>query len=204
MATKIQVYRLAATAVGASSNITSPDDDRPVAKAISAVWDLQRRKAIRDGSWNFAMTRDSLPALDAAPKHTYAYAYQEPAGLVRLIEVYGLARSDYQRESKKILCNQAAPLDIRYLRDVTEPAEWDDDFAEAFALRIACKIGRKIAGSAFDREATWKDYQDAIDATKAVDAMENPPIEQEEADWITARWHGPIERTMGTWEDGGA
>jgi hypothetical protein len=187
VASKIQVYKAAATAVGSSTQITSPEDDRPVARAITAVWEIQRQAAIRDGSWNFAIKRARLPALNSAPTHGYDYAYQLPAACLRLIEVSGQAREDYQLEGREILCDARGPLDIRYLRDVTEPAEWDSEFADAFAQRIAWRIGRKLAGSTFDKDGAWREYQALIAAAKSTDAIENPPIEQEESDWVKAR-----------------
>jgi hypothetical protein len=76
------------------------------------------------------------------------------------------------------------------VRDVTEPALWSDDFADAFAKRIAWAIGPDICGSSFDKSAAWSAYQDALRAAKRVDAMENPPLEQEEVSWVTARFAG--------------
>lgn len=198
MASETQVYNLASKRVG-GPRITSPDDDRTVARAIRAVWDIERRAAIRDGSWNFAMERFRLPALSARPAFGFARAYELPAECVRLIEVYGCTRTDYQVEGGKILANVSGPLDIRCLVDVETASRWDDAFVQAFALRIALTIGEDIAGSAFDRSGVQNDYYASIAASKRVDAMENPPIQQAEDDWILARMAGGVVDPTRPW-----
>lgn len=203
MASEIQVYKAAATAVGSSSQITSPTDDRPVARAIRNVWDINRRAALRDAAWNFAMARAELPALAQAPVFGFDSAFQLPADSVRLIEVFGEARAEYQVEGRKVLADVSGPLRIRYIRDVTEPSEWDDEFAMAFGLRIGWMIGEKIAGSSFNQDRAWRNYREALVQAKTSDGSENPPIGQEESDWIRARWAGSREDAMHLWHDGG-
>lgn len=198
MASVTQVYNLASKRVG-GPRITSPDDDRTVARAIKGVWDIERRAAIRDGSWNFAMARFRLPALTTAPAFGFTHAYKLPAECLRLIEVYGHEREDYQLEGRSILANISGPLDIRCLTDIEEPSFWDDAFAEAFAFRIALAIGDDIAGSAFDRASVERDYAVRIAASKRVDAMENPPIAMEEDDWILARVAGSVVDPTRPW-----
>lgn len=190
MASEIQVYKAAATAVGSSAQIASPNDDRPVARAIKAVWDMQRRAALREAAWNFAIARAELPALTSIPAFGFTSAYQTPADFLRLIEIHGFARSDYQIEGRRILTNTTGPLQLRYIRDMPEPADWDDEFAEAFALRIAWRIGPKIAGSAFSQDQAWRAYREALAQAKTTDATENPPFDQEESDWVLARHAG--------------
>ncbi len=193
MASYVQVANMAAIKIGTEARITAPDDDRPVARVLAAAWDIQRRAAIRDGSWNFAMARAALPALADAPTFGWSAAFALPADFVRLIELGPeRSRDAYQIEGRQILAATSGPLELRYLRDVTEAGLWDDDFAEAFACRLAWKCGKRIAGSNYSEDAGWQEYQAAIAGAKRVDALENPPIDQEESSWILARggWDG--------------
>lgn len=191
MASYVQIANLAAELIGTEARLTSPDDDRVLARNVKAVWDLQRRATIGDGAWNFATKRDGLPALTGAVAYPFSYAYQLPADCLRLLEVLNVsARDNYQVESGQILCDTAAPLYIRYLYDVPDPALWDDGFADAFAKRIAFTIGKRIAGSTYDATMGWRLYQAALNDSKAQDARENPPIQQEESSWIEARLGG--------------
>lgn len=192
MASWVEIANMIGTHVGSSTRITDPDDDRTLARKIRAVWDLQRREAIRDGSWNFAVQRDKPAALVDVPAHGFEYQFNLPSSCLRLIEVRagGGQIDDYRLEAGRILCNHSGPIETICLVDVEEPAKWDAAFTAAFAWRVAWAIGNSVSGSAFDKQGAWRGYTEASAAAKRVDAMENPPIEREESDWITARHSG--------------
>jgi hypothetical protein len=186
----VEIANSAATWIGTQGGIVDPDDNRLLARTVRQVWDLQRRSTLRDGEWNFACGREGLPALAGTPPYGFSYWYQMPALSLRLLELVDDPRADYRLEGGKILTDSGAPLQIRYIKDVVEPAQWDETFADAFAKRIAWHIGRRIAGSAYDMVTGERIYRAAIGAAKSVDGRENPPIEQEESSWVTARFGG--------------
>lgn len=193
MADQSKVANLAAVRIGTQSRITSLDDNTTIARTLKAVWDIERQAVLRDGSYNFATASTDLGALGPSfgVPYPWDYAFQMPADALRLLEVQNLAsRDDYQREGSVILCNSAGPLYIRYIKDVPEVASWDAAAVEAFALRLAWRCGRKIAGSAFDLDTCWAEYRQAIGRAKAVDALENPPIAVDDGSWIAARLGG--------------
>lgn len=190
MSSYAEIANSAATIVGTAARLTLPGEDTVLGRAVAAQWDIARRALLRDGSFNFAMKRASLPMLAEVPAHGYGRAFQLPADCLKLVEVYGWSRGDYQLEGTRILCDAGAPVQIRYIRDVEEPAEFDGLVAEAFAQKIACLIGNKIAGSAFKEELNEERYRDKIAKAKRADALETPPIRQEESGWIVARHVG--------------
>lgn len=193
MANIASIANAAATRMGSAVRIVSLDDDRTVARTLKAEWDAQRRFVLRDGAWNFAARRAELAADDSGDRviYPFAYAFPMPAESLRLIEVLDLADpADWTYEDGAVLCNTAGPLRVRYAVDVPEIARWDDLAADAFALRLAWRCGHKIAGSAFDKEACWRDYVVALGRAKTIDAMENPPIDMAESPWIDARIGG--------------
>jgi len=189
MADYVTIANMAASLIGEDDQIVTPADDTHIGRTISAVWDLCRRAAIRDHSWNCFMARKGLAAeaLDDVP-YPWGYSFPLPSDCLRLIEVLNL--SDYQVEGRSILCNSAGPVYIRYLRDLKEPAEWDDLFAVAFSRRIAVQIGTRIAGSSYDRSAGWQLYQDGLSQAKRADARENPAVEPAWTEWEMARFGG--------------
>lgn len=202
MASYVEIANRAAIAVGTSARLNAPGDDTVLGRAVAAVWAIERQAALRDGGWNFAIRRDNLAKLATTPKHGYDAEFQLPADCLKLVEIYGTERLRYQLEGRKILADTNGPLEIRYLADVKEPAEFDASFAKAFALRIACAIGNRIAGSAFDKNGTWREYLEAVGQAAGADALENPPVDLEESEWVTARFAGGVEDFSG-WVDGG-
>lgn len=203
MSSYVEIANRAAVAVGTSARLTTPGDDTVLGRAVAAVWDLERKAALRDGGWNFAIAREELPQLAEKPKHGYDAQFELPSDCLKLIEIYGGQRLRYQLEGRHILADTSGPLQIRYLRDIDEPAEFDASFAEAFALRIAMAIGNKIAGSAFDKGAVFNQYRDALGSARSADAGENPPVVHEESDWVLERFRGQGGSALSGWEDGG-
>jgi hypothetical protein len=200
MSNYVTIANSAAMTVGTSARLLDPGDDTVLGRAVASVWDIERKAALRDGAWNFAMKRAELAALVQTPVHEYPYKFQVPADCLRLIELYNLPRAAWQLESKQILSKELGPLRIRYLADIKEPALFDPQFAHCFALRIACAIGNRIAGSTFKEELNWNKYRQALAEAKRTDAMENPPIDFYESEWVQARWAG--DRTDLTRLDG--
>lgn len=194
MSSEAEIANLAALKMGASAVIVSLDDDRKVARTLKAVWAIERRKTLREGSFNFSTTRGTLAKLSTvSPAEIYPYsaAFAMPAAGLRLLEILNTElRGAYQLEKGRVLCNSEGPVYARWIEDVPEPANWDDAFAEAFACRLAWRCGREVQGADFDVATAWSVYREAISGGKRVDARENPPIEQEECDWINARFTG--------------
>lgn len=191
MATETQIANLAAMRCMSTTRITSLDDNRPLAIRLKAIWDIERRATLRDGSFNFAARRGTLGQLvvtSTAEVYPYMSAFELPAECLRLIEIlHDSVRKDYRLEGRRVLCNVNGPLYARWITDVTEPAEWGDAFADAFAWRLARNVGPGSYGEGFDAAAAERQYQMAIVRAKGVDAKEDPPQSQEESDWILAR-----------------
>lgn len=185
---------MAASLIGETDELRTPQDDTTLGRNVAKVFDLCRRSTIRGGAWNFATRRASLAAVaDPGEIYPWGYAFQMPADSLKLREVLGYKRADYQLEGdKRILCNTLGPLYIRYLFDVPEPANWDDLFADAFAARIAFQIGPVLAGGAYDKATGWKIFQSALSVAKGEDANENPPQESDWTGWELARFGGGL------------
>jgi hypothetical protein len=189
----VTIANLAASALGEDDQLSSPDDNNHLSRSVRAVWDVERRAALRDHSWNFAMARQALPASADTDPHPYGFAYRLPAECLRLIEVTGFRRGDYQLEGKFILSDAAAPLRIRYIVDVAEPAEWDDLFVKAFAMRVAWQIADRITGDTNRAQLAERKYRAALSEAKRVDARENPQVPHAPTAWEMARgWGGDI------------
>lgn len=190
MADFVTIANLAASSIGEDDQLASPDDDTHLSRSVRAVWDLTRRAAIRNSRWNFAMTRAALPAevLATAPIN-WQSSFRLPADCLRLIGVLNTAhRQRYQLEGKSVMADTAGPLNVKYLRDIAEPALWDDSFVMAFAALIGFRIADRITGDRARRADAWQAYRDALDEARRCDALENPEIIQEPGSWELARF----------------
>lgn len=187
MADFVTIANLAASSLEEEDQIRSPADTGRLARSVRAVWDLERRAALRDHSWNFAMRRAQLARVAGQDATPFAAAYRLPADSVRLIEVLGAGRRHYQLEGQFILSSAAAPLSIRYIAEVKEPALWDDLFVKAFAMRVAWQIAGQITGDPGRVQMAERRYRAALSEAKRVDARENPQVESIAGAWELAR-----------------
>lgn len=192
MADFVTVANLAASSLGEDDQLRSPDDDTHLSRSVRAVFDVERVAALRDHTWNFAMRRYALPRVanpdfDTTP---YGYAYRLPAESVRLVEVMGARADSYQVEGPYILSGVAAPLRVRCIVDVAEPAAWDALFVKAFAMRVAWQIADRITGDPNRVASAERKYRAALLEAKRVDARENPPVAQAPTGWEEARMGG--------------
>lgn len=209
MASYVDVANNAASAIGEDDQLAAPDDDTHLGRTVAAVWDMARKFTIRKHSWNFAKQTVRLAALATPPiSSEWASAYQVPADNLRLLRVHGCSRHHFAVQGKTILANVTGSLTIDYIRDMPEPALWDDLFAEAFAFYLAFKIADRITGDRSRKSDAWDSYKAAVvDAIKA-NAIENPPIEQGDTPWEETRlafrggdgWY-PRAGTRAVWDD---
>ncbi|MFZ4687851.1 MAG: hypothetical protein ACOYLS_01305 [Polymorphobacter sp.] len=185
MASAVQIANLALVTIGDDEALVELSTDTRAGRAILAVFDIERDALLRAHPWNFAMTRASLPALADAPPFGFGYAYQLPADWMRFID-----ETDYEPfaiESGQILTDRAPPLNIRYVRRVTDTGLFDALFVKALAAAIAAQVAQRLSGSATVRANAMDEYAMRIAEAKKVDGQENPPEDLLEDDWVLAR-----------------
>lgn len=180
--------------------IASDDDQSEPARKAKLVFDTLARAEIRKQAWSFAMTRIILAYNVAAPVYGYLYAYDQPTDCARIVTIgdyyvfnYGRAGTvddaPYQLETKKILTNDAGPLKIRYIKDLSPtPSAWDPCFFEAFACALAVELTYTLNKVAQKRADMKADYKDAIREAKRCNAIEQPPQNYAEEGYIVSRF----------------
>lgn len=194
MAGRIEVSNLALSKLGEDDQLTDPKDDTKPARSIAAVWDIVRDAVLRKHFWNFAMTRATLTAESAAPDWGYKYQFPLPPDFLRLdikkMEPKAV-QSDFSLEGKKrILTDHLGPLKIRYVRRVSEVGDWDPQFVEAFACKLAAQICIRLTGSKTLKKDLLKEYRVAVGEAASVDGKENLPEAPLDTGWVTSRYDG--------------
>lgn len=195
MASQVSIANYAAVKVGAETALSSLSENNKLARAISAVWDIALDATLAAHPWNFAIARASLPELVDLPAYGYTRQFQRPADMIRLVEVndvyvWGLepgADAPYQFEGDTILSDHGAPLQLRYVRRITDTVKFSAGFVEAMACRIAQEIALTMTESSTTRQMMEMAFNAAIAEAKGVDGRENPPEIPYESDWILAR-----------------
>lgn len=198
MSSVIQIANRALTKLGAA-RITSLSDDIKAARDVQSCFDDLRDDELRARRWQFSIRRTSLAALTTAPDHGWNFQYQLPADCLKidmvndrfpsgvLTDYIGAEMLEWAVENNCVLTNLAAPLKLRYLARVTDPAQWDPSFREVLACRIAAELAESLTQSNQKRELAWQEYQMAVRKALRSNAIERQPVMLNDEAWILSR-----------------
>lgn len=198
MASQVEIANRALTKVG-EARILSLSDDVEAARTVDSLWDVVRDAELRIRVWRFAISRVSLAALVSTPDWGFDYEYQLPSDCLRVLQVGeyypGVSLSDYRNadesewkvEGRKILTNEAAPLKIRYVAQITDTGQWDAAFTESFACRLAAEVCERLTQSNTKKQIAWDEYKQAVSMAVRANAIESAPEPIPDDAWVLAR-----------------
>jgi hypothetical protein len=197
MATDVDVINNALDRIG-TDPITSRAQNTSAAK-----WMNRRFDNLRDAElckrWRFAITRVELTASVTVPVGTlYTVQYDLPSDCLQMVQVsewYFPSMTDYRtgpeapfvREGRALLTNEPSPLFLRYVKQVTDPTDWDPWFIECLGARLAYEGCERVTGSSGKKQDLLRDYRMVLDEAIAADAIEVAPDVLADESWLIAR-----------------
>ena len=192
MASKVEICNNALVKVGAD-RITSIEDETKQAKTLRTVYDLKRDSELSAHPWTFAIARAAIPASAVTPAFGWQSAFPLPAGYLSMVQVgqfYAMYEPDdygprFELEAGAILCDEASPLQIRYVQRITNDGLFPPLFAEALACRLAVEVSYSLRQSAGVKEQLERDYAMAIRQARRQNVIEQPPQRIPGSSW----WH---------------
>lgn len=170
---EVQICNNALLRIGAST-ITSITDGTTISNACNQAYSVARDSLIRSHFWNFTLTRVALAADTATPAFEYSYQYTLPSDFIRVKSIFNQT-SPYKIEQTKLLTNQSAPLNMIYIKQVTDVAKFDALFVEALILLIVIKVGNRVAGDGFNVGPFQQELQQVLLRAQMVDAQDSSP-----------------------------
>lgn len=186
MASIVDVSNRALDKLG-QSPITSLEDGDTTANLCARTWPIVRDRLLRSYPWNFAVKRDTTAPESSSPSWGFTYQHTLPSDCLRLLEILDLRTHEYEVEGNKILTN-ASVLYLRYIRQVTDPNEYDAMFVDAAASLMAFEMCERLTQSNQKKDFLWQEYMENVAKARSVDAQENPVQQFEEDSWIEARY----------------
>ncbi len=174
-----------------AKRITSLTEDSPNARTMNACYEIVRDAELRRHVWSFAIAREALAADVYTATFGPTYRYSLPADFLRLLprdpeENYNT--TDWRIEGRKIYTEEGAPLNVRYIKRVTDPNEFDAAFVDAFAARLAWHSCEDITQSNQKKADILNEYTLLIREAKRTNAIEKQNFEEAVDDpWVTAR-----------------
>jgi len=138
------------------SSITSISDGSINANHCLRFYPPLRRSLLRVHHWNFALKWVQLAQDVTPPVAMWAYAYTLPPDCLKVVNYGGSATATsslslifpdsgirvvtrYKIEGRKLVSNDGTVY-IQYLRDVTNPDEWDGLFYQVMSAWLASKL----------------------------------------------------------------
>lgn len=198
MSSKIEIVNTALTLLG-EVRIISIDDDVKPAREAKAIYDITRDALLASYNWSFAKERASLSALADAPAFEYDLQYQFPSDALRILfigdyyvgvdlsDYRGSSTSEFTIEGRKILTNMAAPLNIKYVKRVTDTTQMTAPFTMAFAAKLAEMLAEPLTQSDQKRARAEASLKEAISLAIRSNAIELPPEKLADDEWILSR-----------------
>ncbi len=189
MASNVGIANRALQLLGAKRIVSLTEDSRN-ARSINSCFEAIKLAELRKHPWSFAIKRASLAASATAPLFGRSTSYPLPADFVRLLppdNELNFNTLDWQIEGKNIITNDTAPLEIRYIYDVTDPNEMDSLFREVFAAKLAEVTCEEITQSNAKQATAQASYKDIIAEAKRMNAIEKTSENPPEDSWVTVR-----------------
>lgn len=165
------------------------------AKALNAVWDQTRDAELRRYHWKFAIKRALLSPTSTTPEFEYDYEYDLPADCIKVIGISDDIDEDENADDlpfsvegdKKLRCDESE-IYLKYIFRQDDPASWDSCFAEAFALRLAMKIGYALTQSSAVVDSVTKEYTAFVQDARTLSSMESSVKQAVIDGWLGARY----------------
>lgn len=164
--------------------VTSLDDNSKAARLCARNYEPVRDAVLRAYPWNAAVRRAALAALAEAPAWGYARQFQLPEGpspepCLRLLAIDGETEFGlrYKIEGRRVLTDEAAPLNILYIARIDDPAVLDPQLADVIATRLAADLSYSLTASAALGQTLMDIYQAKLNEARITDADEGSPDE---------------------------
>lgn len=186
----VDIYNRALQKLGAARVNTISDGSRN-AKSCNACYDILRRSELEDHSWNFSIKRFQLAASSTLPLFGRKNSFPLPAGFIKLLKPdpeYNFNTIDWEIESGMIYTNFDAPLKVRCVVDVLDPAMMSSLFIEGLAAKMAFEMCEEITQSNTKKAALSIDYENIMKRARRSNAFQVVAGQFPDDSFLTARF----------------
>ncbi len=154
-----------------SNTITSLTDDTKPARLCNKMYTIMRDDLLRAHPWNFAIGRATLAQLEAAPAFGFSFQYQLPSDSLRVLKL-NTSHIPYRIEGRKLLTDSNT-VELIYIKRVTDEAQFDSNYSNILALRIAAQLAYVITNSVRLAESLKQEFRLELNRAKMNDAQED-------------------------------
>lgn len=179
------ICNLALQKLGALRIVAMNEDSRN-ARSVSASYEQTRDLVLEAQPWRFALTRAVLANDPTAPLFDYNFAYRKPTDFLRLVFSTN-DTTDWSLEGDFILSNFGPPINVPYVRRVTDTSRFPSLFTEAVACKLAWQCCEEITQSNTKKADIKAEYEGAIAEARRTNAIQALAASPPEDAWVVAR-----------------
>lgn len=173
--------------------ITALSDDTVEARQCRDAYPRLRDFLLKSHPWNFAIGRARLPASSVKPVFEYDKAFPLPADYLHVVTIPALDALEAcwsverHQDAPAVLANCDAPLELVYIKRVTDPQRFSPLFIQALVYLIANEIAPLLTQSAVKSERAMALYERAMEAAMTRDGQESGVIHPQVPSWLRVR-----------------
>lgn len=130
------ICNMALSRIG-SKRINNIDDSSVEAVHCRTQYDISRNNLLRAHPWRFSLARAVLSQDATDPAFGWEYAYALPNGCLRVLSIDG--DPAFEVEGRKLMTDQDS-AQIVYVKEITDPTQFDSMFVNLLALEIAVQL----------------------------------------------------------------
>lgn len=179
------ICNLALQKLGAARIVSLTEDSRN-ARSVSASYEQARDLVLASQKWRFAFGRAVLANDPTAPLFDYQYAYRKPTDFLALVFATD-DTTDWSLEGDFILSNFGPPINVPYIKQVTDTSRFPPPFTEAVACKLAWQCCEELTQSNTKKADIKAEYEEAIMEARRTNAIQSLAQDPPTDAWVQAR-----------------
>lgn len=175
------ICQMALARIGAKS-ITTLTDGSVAARQCTIHYEQTRDALLRSHFWRFASSRSILSQDATDPAFQWANQFILPTDFSRLKAVFEDNNTRSQTtgqsfviEGQRLLTNDTA-VSIRYVKEVTDPGQFDSLFVEVLVLTLAIKMVMPLSQNKVLRRDLQDELKPLMSQVRTIDRQETNTI----------------------------
>ena len=184
---EIDLYNIALNFLGAE-NVMDPAQLTESALIMASLYPAVRDSVLRAHPWNCALERARLAANVEVPAWGFSVQYQLPSD-PWCLRVFRLEDNTipYKVEGRRLLCDEAGPLNILYIARLHDVGQFDALLLQAVAARLAFAAAYRITNNDDMTKRSWEWYEKLLSEARSIDGQEGTPEGYEADDFLNSR-----------------
>ncbi len=178
------------------TTIVAVTDDVKSARIAQDTYDEHRDFVLDEHNWNFARKRAQLATSSTDPVWGFENAFTLPTDCIRpfLVNEENEFSNRWRVEGRTIVTDMAAPLEVLYVRRVTDPNTMSPRFRALLAIYCALQWVEPITGSDQKKADLESAYARALMLARSKDGREGTQDQLVSDRWEQARLGGGVLR----------